>query len=112
MPGVARRENRQRPEPVRREDHHGLDVLALDQGLKAGDRGGVEFVDDRACPKPHRLADRANLESVGQRAQRRSVPLLPGITQADQSDAYSHPTTFLAASSASDPAGGDSVVDP
>ena len=78
---LAGRQDRQRPEPLGRKHHDGVDVFPLDQNVVAVDRLGMELGGRLLGPMPHRVADRPDLEPVGQCPQRGGVPQLPNISQ-------------------------------
>ena len=87
---LARRQDRQFPEPLGRKHQHGVDVFPLDEHVVAIDRVGMELGGRLLGPMPHRVADRPDLEPVGQRPQRRGVPRLPDIAQSDQASTEPH----------------------
>ena len=62
----------------------------MGQGVIAVDGGGIELGCRLLGPMPHLIADRPNLKSIGQHAQRGGVTLLPHLAQADNADAELH----------------------
>jgi len=89
---LARRQDRQRAVPLGRKHHHGVDVFAARQGVITVDRLRVKRHRGLFGPVIHLVADRADLEPVGQRPQRRGIAHLPEFSQTDQTDAKSHRT--------------------
>ena len=87
---LARRQDRQFPEPLGGKHEHGVDVFPLDEHVVAVDRVGMEVGGRLLGPMPDRVADRPDLEPVGQRPQRRGVPRLPEIAQSNQANTEPH----------------------
>ena len=87
---VAGRQDRQRPIPLQREDQHRVEVFAMGQHVITVHGGGVELGGRLLGPMGHLVADRPNLEPIGQHAQGRGVALLPHFSQADDADAEFH----------------------
>ena len=90
LAGVAGRQDRQGPIPLRGEDQHGVHVFALGQGAEAVDGRGAELGGRLLGPMRHLVADRPHLEPIGQHPQGRGVPLMPDLAQADNTDAKLH----------------------
>ena len=98
LPRLAGRQDRKRSEPLGRKHHDGVDVFALDQRVVAVHRFGLKLGCRQLGAMLHLIADRPDLEPVGQRPQCRGVPRLPSIPQADKTHAKSHGTPSIAVS--------------
>ncbi len=80
LAGIAGGQNRQRAEPLARQHHHGVDVLALGQGPISVDGRGAKIVGRDFGPQGHRLANRSHLEPIAQGPQCRTMAILPDVS--------------------------------
>ncbi len=80
LAGTASGQDRQGSEPLARQHEHGVDVFPLGQRPESIDRIGAEFAGGDFGPVGHRLAHRADLESVVQGPQCRAMAIFPGIS--------------------------------
>ena len=97
LAGLAGGQDGHGPEPLGGKHEHRVDVFPLDQDVVAVDGLGMEVGRRLFGPMAHGVADRPDLETIGQRPQGGGVPHLPKVAKADQADTKSHGERVLRA---------------